>query len=136
MARFESPAGWFGAGLVAGIAVAGACLALARARRLAPVPTRDADIAADSQLPDRAANDARDSMPPMQGTATEVFEYKGFVIHVFCTAAGGRYKAFCDIWESGAVVLENGGPATTYDTPREATAAAGAWARRWVQDNG
>jgi hypothetical protein len=69
--------------------------------------------------------------------ATDVVEYRGFVIHVFCHALGmGRFKALCDIWESGAVVLEGGGPPSAHATPDEARAATIAWARQWVQRNG
>ncbi len=124
MTHRESMVRWFGAGVVAGAAVTGLCMALARVGRRAPAHGGDA-----------ATN--RDPMPAVQETAADMFEYRGFVIHVFCMALGdGRYKSLCDIWESGAVVLESGGPAAIFASPHEAAAAGGAWARHWVQGNG
>ncbi|MNR30522.1 hypothetical protein D3C85_1479840 [compost metagenome] len=66
-----------------------------------------------------------------------MFEYRGFVVHLFWQAlAPARYKAWCDIWEAGAVVQEAGGPPATYPTAAEARMAGGAWARHWIQNNG
>jgi len=70
-------------------------------------------------------------------SGSDMFEYRGFVVHLFWQALGReRYKAWCDIWEAGAVVQEAGGPPATYPTAAEARMAAGAWARHWVQNNG
>ena len=128
MAGCGSKACWFSVGVLLG-AVAGG--ALARSARTAAdqrdlrqpdAPVLPADVTADQVLTD---------------AATDVVEYRGFVIHVFCHALGmGRFKALCDIWESGAVVLEGGAPPTTHATPDEARAAAIAWAQQWVQRNG
>jgi hypothetical protein len=74
---------------------------------------------------------------PLPEASTDIIEYRGFMVHVFCHAQGvGRFKAVCDIWEAGAVVLEGGGPPSTYPTAEEARVATIAWARQWVQHNG
>ncbi|SOZ37689.1 hypothetical protein [Cupriavidus neocaledonicus] len=128
MAGSGSKACWFGLGVLLGAAAGGALAWSARAApgrrepRQADAPLLPADVTADQVLTD---------------AATDVVEYRGFVIHVFCHALGmGRFKALCDIWESGAVVLEGGAPPTTHATPDEARSAAIAWAQQWVQRNG
>ncbi|WP_354684862.1 hypothetical protein [Cupriavidus necator] len=145
MAECGSRACWFGLGIVLGAAVGGACAMLVRtataqgasqpgAQSGAQSPAQsltqpqpDAPLVPSDSTSDRALTDA----------ATDVVEYRGFVIHVFCHAlGGGRFKALCDIWESGAVVLEGGAPPTIHATPDEARAAAIEWARQWVQRNG
>lgn len=128
MAGSGNKACWFGLGVLLGAAAGGALARSARAAagprelRQSDAPLLPADVTADQVLTD---------------AATDVVEYRGFVIHVFCHALGtGRFKALCDIWESGAVVLEGGAPPTTYATPDEARSAAIAWAQQWVQRNG
>lgn len=128
-AQFTSRICWFAAGLLAGALAASLCAALGmrRARQVA-----DDDDAATAQDP-RAM--VRASISPESGS--DMFEYRGFVVHLFWQALGReRYKAWCDIWEAGAVVQEAGGPPATYPTAAEARMAAGAWARHWVQNNG
>jgi len=127
MAIGEDRIRWFGLGLFLGAAAAAVCAMLAQSgradrRHVAPVP----------------AGPILDSGAGLQADeATDVVEFRGFVIHVFCHALGaGRYKALCDIWESGAVVLEGGTSPMTYPTPEEARAAAIDWARQWVLRNG
>ncbi|MGN5479654.1 hypothetical protein ACTMU2_30385 [Cupriavidus basilensis] len=72
----------------------------------------DAELAAQGQAVDPE---------PLPEPATDIVEYRGFVIHVFCHALGaGRFQAVCDIWDSGAVALEGGSPPSTYPTPAEA----------------
>ncbi|MFS8930855.1 hypothetical protein [Cupriavidus taiwanensis] len=131
MAGSGSKACWFGLGVLLGAAAGGALVRWAQSARTAAgqreprqsdAPLLAADVTADQVLTD---------------AATDVVEYRGFVIHVFCHALGmGRFKALCDIWESGAVVLEGGAPPITHATPDEARAAAIAWAQQWVQRNG
>ncbi|NSX12731.1 hypothetical protein [Cupriavidus taiwanensis] len=131
MAGCGSKACWFGLGVLLGAAAGGALAWSARTAagqseprqpRQPDAPLLPADVTADQALTD---------------AATDVVEYRGFVIHVFCHALGmGRFKAVCDIWESGAVVLEGGAPPTTHATPEEARSAAIAWAQQWVQRNG
>ncbi|MCY1535602.1 hypothetical protein D9M68_710140 [compost metagenome] len=129
MAQCGSRACWFGLGVALGAVLGGACVVLARASpaRGRPDSRADAPMVPANASADRALTD----------DATDVVEYRGFVIHVFCHALGpGRFKALCDIWESGAVVLEGGAPPTTHATPEDARAAAISWARQWVQRNG
>lgn len=128
MAGCGSKACWFGLGMLLGAAAGGVLASSARtaAGQREPhqpdAPLLPADVTADQALTD---------------AATDVVEYRGFVIHVFCHALGmGRFKALCDIWESGAVVLEGGAPPTTHATADAARAAAIAWAQQWVQRNG
>ena len=128
MAGCGSKTCWFGLGVLLG---AGAGCAMAWSARTAAgqrepdqsdAPLLPADVTSDQVLTD---------------AATDVVEYRGFVIHVFCHALGmGRFKALCDIWESGAVVLEGGAPPTTHATADQARSAAIAWAQQWVQRNG
>ncbi|EYS96152.1 hypothetical protein D8I24_7297 [Cupriavidus necator H850] len=128
MARCGSRACWFGLGAVLGAAVGSACAMLVRtAAEQRVLRQRDAPLVPSDPAADQALTD----------TATDVVEYGGFVIHVYCHALGmGRFKALCDIWESGAVVLEGGAPPATHATPEDARAAAISWARQWVQHNG
>ncbi|UDM49287.1 hypothetical protein [Cupriavidus sp. MP-37] len=128
MAESGSKACWFALGVLLGTVAGGALACSARATagqrelRQPDAPLLPADVTSDQVLTD---------------AATDVVEYRGFVIHVFCHALGmGRFKALCDIWESGAVVLEGGAPPTAHPTPDEARAAAIAWAQQWVQRNG
>lgn len=101
-----------------------------------PSPSSDA---ADA---DAAGGDVAAPMPSVAAShqtdgGSDMFEYRGFVVHLFWQAlAPQRYRAWCDIWEAGAVVQEAGGPPATYLTAAEARLAAGAWARHWVQNNG
>jgi len=129
MGQRESRACWFAAGVLAGAVAASLCAMRAMAR----VRAR-----AQQALPEAPGFDAPAqalSVAPEGGS--EMFEYRGFVVHLFWQALGpGRYKAWCDIWEAGAVVQEAGGPPATYPTAAEARMAAGAWARHWVQNNG
>ncbi|RDK11123.1 hypothetical protein [Cupriavidus lacunae] len=128
MARCGSKACWFGLGMALGAVVGGACAMLVRtATQERVLRQRDAAMVPSDATADQA----------LTVDATDVVEYRGFVIHVFCHALGmGRFKALCDIWESGAVVLEGGGPPTTHMTAEESRSAAIAWARQWVQRNG
>ncbi|MBP0620471.1 hypothetical protein [Cupriavidus consociatus] len=129
MAQCGSRACWFGLGVALGAALGATCAMLLRASpaRGRPDPRADAPVVPSNASADRALTD----------DATDVVEYRGFVVHVFCHALGpGRFKALCDIWESGAVVLEGGGPPTTHARPEDARAAAISWARQWVQRNG
>lgn len=127
MAESGSRACWFGLGIVLGAAVGGACALLVRTALAQARMPPDAPVVPSDATSDRALTDA----------ATDVAEYRGFVIHVFCHALGPeRFKAVCDIWEAGAVVLEGGGPPATHATPDKARAAAIEWARQWVQRNG
>ncbi|AQV93620.1 hypothetical protein BJN34_06900 [Cupriavidus necator] len=128
MARCGSKACWFGLGMALGAVVGGACAMLVRtATQERVLRQRDAPMVPSDATADQA----------LTVDATDVVEYRGFVIHVFCHALGmGRFKALCDIWESGAVVLEGGGPPTTHVTAEESRSAAIAWARQWVQRNG
>ncbi|WP_432259852.1 hypothetical protein [Cupriavidus sp. TMH.W2] len=128
MARCGSKACWFGLGVVLGAVAGGSCAMLVRAAaQERALRRRDAPMVPSDATADQA----------LTVDATDVVEYRGFVVHVFCHALGmGRFKALCDIWESGAVVLEGGGPPTTHVTAEEARSAAIAWARQWVQRNG
>ncbi len=94
MARCGSRACWFGLGVVLGAAVGGACAMLVRtAAEQRVLRQHDATLVPSDPAADQALTD----------TATDVVEYGGFVIHVYCHALGmGRFKALCDIWESGA----------------------------------
>ena len=128
MAHCDSRACWFGTGLLLGAAAAAVCAMLVRAERHGAMSVGGAAGRLDEPSAD---------FDPQPEVATDVVEYRGFVIHVFCHALGaGRYKAKCDIWESGAVALEGGSPPAIYATPSEARVAAVAWARHWVQNNG
>ncbi len=127
MSQCESRACWFAGGLLTGAIVAGLCAVLASRR----VPLAVDPAATDDPSPaPQAASHPTDA-------GSEMFEYRGFVVHLFCQALGAdRYRSWCDIWESGAVVQEAGGPPATYATATEARMAAGAWARHWIQNNG
>jgi len=128
--QFTGRTCWFAAGLLVGALAAGFCAALGARRALRAV---DRSEGADSVRDPRVV--ALTSASPESGS--DMFEYRGFVVHLFWQALGReRYKAWCDIWEAGAVVQEAGGPPATYPTPAEARMAAGAWARHWVQNNG
>ncbi|MCY0854849.1 MULTISPECIES: hypothetical protein [unclassified Cupriavidus] len=131
MPRFEDRISWFGAGVVLGAALAGACFALARqSQKQITGGAHD-----DSSI--RQADEASSAGKRSDAVATDIFEFKGHVIHIFChVVTGGLYKASCDIWEDGAVVLEAGAVGTTYPTPEEAKAAAHGWAKHWVDSNG
>lgn len=129
MAHCHNRACWFGLGLLSGAAVAclGAWLANGE-RRDAGAGMAAAMLAEQEQAVDPE---------PLPEAATDIVEYRGFVVHVFCHALGAsRYRGVCDIWDSGAVALEGGSPPTTYPTPEEARMATIAWARQWVQHNG
>jgi len=129
--QFTGRTCWFAAGLLVGALAAGFCAALATRRALRAVdgPDRGTGIEQDPRVV------ALTSASPDSGS--DMFEYRGFVVHLFWQALGReRYKAWCDIWEAGAVVQEAGGPPATYPTAAEARMAAGAWARHWVQNNG
>ncbi|MDQ0140071.1 hypothetical protein [Cupriavidus necator] len=127
MSGCASRACWFGLGLALGAAAGSALARCTRSAATPPQAQSDAPLVPADVSADRALTD----------DATDVVEYRGFVIHVFCHALGmGRFKALCDIWESGAVVLEGGAPPTTHATPDEARSAAIAWAQQWVQRNG
>lgn len=124
MGQRGSRACWFAAGVLAGAVAASLC-----ARRAI------AGLGVDPAQPLAGGANALASLEPERGS--DMFEYRGFVVHLFWQALGlGRYKAWCDIWEAGAVVQEAGGPPATYPTAAEARMAAGAWARHWIQNNG
>lgn len=129
MAHCQSRACWFGLGLLSGAVLAGLSVWAAKsAGRHAGARAAETAGAAQEQSIDPE---------PLPEAATDIVEYRGFVIHVFCHALGvGRFKAVCDIWEAGAVVLEGGAPPAAYPTVGEARVAAIAWARQWVQHNG
>lgn len=138
----ESRTCWFAAGLLTGAITAGVCawLGVQRARHAsAMAPPSPSSDAADA---DAAGGDVAAPMPSVAAShqtdgGSDMFEYRGFVVHLFWQAlAPQRYRAWCDIWEAGAVVQEAGGPPATYLTAAEARLAAGAWARHWVQNNG
>lgn len=155
--QWERTACWFAVGVLTGAVAACLCAVFACAGRARPseqdggevqpgrdhIPDRTSDGISE-RTPDRASAVAQ-SAPPASTLLSEsgpesgadMFEYRGFVVHLFWQALGAdRYKAWCDIWEAGAVVQEAGGPPATYPTPAEARMAAGAWARHWVQSNG
>ncbi|WER44586.1 hypothetical protein CupriaWKF_09495 [Cupriavidus sp. WKF15] len=116
-------------GLLTGVALACLCAWAAKSAR------RHAEAGATESMP--AAPEQAVDPKPLPEAATDIVEYRGFMVHVFCHALSiDRFKAVCDIWEAGAVVLEGGGPPATYPTPDEARVAAIAWARQWVQRNG
>ncbi len=133
--QFSSRFCWFAAGILAGALAAGLCagLGVRRARQAANGPDGETDVETDGEPDPRVI--ALTSASPDSGS--DMFEYRGFVVHLFWQALGReQYKAWCDIWEAGAVVQEAGGPPATYPTAAEARMAAGAWARHWVQNNG
>ncbi|KAF7963416.1 hypothetical protein AWV79_27920 [Cupriavidus sp. UYMMa02A] len=131
MAHCQSKACWFGLGLLSGAAAACLYAWLTNGAR------RDAERVADAVLAAQGQAAQAVDPEPLPEPATDIVEYRGFVIHVFCHALGtGRFRAVCDIWDSGAVALEGGSPPSTYPTPAEARVAAIAWARQWVQHNG
>lgn len=138
MGQREIRACWFGAGVLVGAMAASLCAMRAMARARTDVP---ADLSPDgSPEVSPAASPVEEaarapSAAPESGA--DMFEYRGFVVHLFWQALGPvRYKAWCDIWEAGAVVQEAGGPPATYPTAAEARMAVGAWARHWIQTNG
>ncbi|PLQ00142.1 hypothetical protein [Cupriavidus pauculus] len=145
MLERDSRTCWFAAGLLTGAITAGVCawLGVERARRdRLPVGTSGAAGANDGDEADEAEDRP---VRPMRSVAashqtdggSDMFEYRGFVVHLFWQAlAPERYRAWCDIWEAGAVVQEAGGPPATFLSAPEARLAAGAWARHWVQNNG
>jgi len=123
----DSRACWFGAGLLAGAVTAGLCAALG-SRRAARVA-----VAGQGEP---ASGPATGVIAHQTDGGADMFEYRGFVVHLFWQALGpDRYRAWCDIWEAGAVVEEAGGPPATYVTAAEARTAATAWARHWIQNN-
>lgn len=142
MLERESRTCWFAAGLLTGAITAGICawLGVQRAGRdRLPAGTSGAADADDAGAP------AGPPVRPVPSVAashqtdggSDMFEYRGFVVHLFWQAlAPERYRAWCDIWEAGAVVQEAGGPPATFLSAAEARLAAGAWARHWVQNNG
>ena len=144
MLERESRTCWFAAGLLTGAITAGLCAWLGgqRARQGKGKVQPGASAASD----DKTADEAGDVYAmPMRSVAashqtdggSDMFEYRGFVVHLFWQAlAPERYRAWCDIWEAGAVVQEAGGPPATFLSAAEARLAAGAWARHWVQNNG
>lgn len=163
MRHVEGRGCWFAAGMLTGALMAAASVIWASRRRevsetpwvpelgpaSAPPDNAAMPEAADAVAPAatvRAATAAGAAAPASVSPSTgaddlasgaDMFEYRGFVIHLFWQALGpARYKAWCDIWEAGAVVQEAGGPPATYLTAAEARMAAGAWARHWVQNNG
>lgn len=126
MMQHESRTSWFAAGMLIGAITAGLCAMLGSRRA-----QRTMDQELGEPLPAGGM-----SVYETDG-GSDMFEYRGFVVHLFWQALGtDRYKAWCDIWEAGAVVQEAGGPPATYPTAAEARMAAGAWARHWVQNNG
>ncbi|KAI3591683.1 hypothetical protein D9X30_3508 [Cupriavidus sp. U2] len=142
MLERESRTCWFAAGLLTGAITAGICawLGVQRARpaRL-PGGTPGGADAGDAEAPAVAAAGPVPSVAASHQIdgGSDMFEYRGFVVHLFWQAlAPERYRAWCDIWEAGAVVQEAGGPPATFLTAAEARLAAGAWARHWVQNNG
>jgi hypothetical protein len=95
------------------------------------------EVSADVSPAASPVEDAARAPSAAPESGADMFEYRGFVVHLFWQAlAPARYKAWCDIWEAGAIVQEAGGPPATYPTAAEARMAAGAWARHWVQNNG
>lgn len=133
MVERESKACWFAAGMLTGAITAGLCALLGSQRARRQQMAGQADTAPD------------DDVRPLRSVAashetdggSDMFEYRGFVVHLFWQALGPeRYRAWCDIWEAGAVVQEAGGPPSTFLSAAEARLAAGAWARHWVQNNG
>ncbi|MGO4762342.1 hypothetical protein AB4120_07350 [Cupriavidus sp. 2KB_3] len=138
MGQREIRACWFGAGVLVGAMAASLCAMRAMARARVDVP---ADLSPEvspevspAASPVEVAARAPSAAPE---SGADMFEYRGFVVHLFWQAlAPARYKAWCDIWEAGAVVQEAGGPPATYPTAAEARMAAGAWARHWIQNNG
>lgn len=130
MLERESRACWFAAGMLTGAITAGLCALLGSLR------ARRAGDPGSAQ--DTSAGPARAVAASHQTDGgSDMFEYRGFVVHLFWQAlAPERYRAWCDIWESGAVVQEAGGPPSTFFSAAEARLAAGAWARHWVQNNG
>lgn len=138
MSQRESRACWFAAGLLAGAVSAGFCAMVAsrRARRIVDGGPGADPLATTSASMSPAAPPPAPTSHQVDGGA-DMFEYRGFVVHLFWQALGpDRYRAWCDIWEAGAVVQEAGGPPATYLTAAEARLAASAWARHWVQNNG
>jgi len=134
MSQHQNRTYWFAAGWMAGAVTAALCAWLGnRHARLAPEQpafSQDAGRATQSPALALATSHERDG-------GSDVFEYRGFVVHLFWQAQGPeRYRAWCDIWEAGAVVQESGGPPATFLSAAEARLAAGAWARHWVQNNG
>lgn len=129
MAHGQGKACWFGLGLLSGGALACLCAWAAKcACRQAGKGAAESALADQEQALDP---------DPLPEAATDIIEYRGFMVHVFCHALGaGRFKAVCDIWEAGAVVLEGGAPPAAYPTAEEARLATIAWARQWVQHNG
>ena len=127
MMQRESRACWFAAGMLTGAMAAALCAVMGGRRARQAIG--DAGVA-DVPEPSVAASHETDG-------GSDMFEYRGFVVHLFWQALGPeRYRAWCDIWEAGAVVQEAGGPPATYFTAAEARNAASTWARHWVQNNG
>ncbi|WP_420995382.1 hypothetical protein ACKI2N_027890 [Cupriavidus sp. 30B13] len=70
------------------------------------------------------------------GTTAYKAEYRGYVIHVFCkTIKAGLHMASCAIWEDGAIVQDAKAIGSHHATPADATSAAYAWARKWIDGN-
>lgn len=131
MAQRGSKTCWFAAGWLLGAVTAGLC-AMLGSRRAAQASDAAQALDTPAQTEPRSIAAAHQT----DGGA-DMFEYRGFVVHLFWQALGmDRYRAWCDIWEAGAVVQEAGGPPATYQSASEARMAASAWARHWVQNNG
>lgn len=133
MLERESRACWFAAGLLTGAMSAGLCALLGSRRARQAHASDQAAVApiADTR-PQRSATTSHET-----DGGSDMFEYRGFVVHLFWQALGPeRYRAWCDIWEAGAVVQEASGPPATFLNAAQARFAAGEWARHWVQNNG
>lgn len=146
MLERESRSCWFAAGLLTGAITAGLCAWLggerARGKGRAQDMQAGASVSSDGEAAGRAGETNARPLRPVAAShqtdgGADMFEYRGFVVHLFWQAlAPERYRAWCDIWEAGAVVQEAGGPPATFLSAAEARLAAGAWARHWVQNNG
>jgi hypothetical protein len=142
----DSRSCWFAAGLLTGAITAGLCAWLggqrARAKGRAEALQAGTSATSDGGTADNPGQAQPVPWRPMAAShqtdgGSDMFEYRGFVVHLFWQAlAPERYRAWCDIWEAGAVVQEAGGPPATFLSAGEARLAAGAWARHWVQNNG
>ncbi|AZG14742.1 MULTISPECIES: hypothetical protein [Cupriavidus] len=136
MVERESRACWFAAGLLTGAITAGLCALLGSQHARRAGAQGGAEAEAGSTDPRAGTSRPAAASRETDGGA-DMFEYRGFVVHLFWQALGPeRYRAWCDIWEAGAVVQEAGGPPSTFLTAGEARLAAGAWARHWIQNNG
>lgn len=141
MRYVDSKGCWFAAGMLTGALLAAWCAM--RASRVRPGQDALQEGAGEGSIPQGStvgsATFAASATANAAGveSGAEMFEYRGFVVHLYWQAVGeARYKAWCDIWEAGAIVQEASGPPATYLTAAEARMAAGAWARHWIQNNG